>query len=371
MAYHRPPQYDGEADPVRFENWLAEMEKLLEVINCLAHLKVKLASFYLSGSAELWWRSIKATMTDTFWDDFLITLRQQFYPPSLQRKKENEFLHLRHGLMTVIEYNCKFNELSRFASDIVSKESVRASRFFEGLSLKIQKGIGKYSDFRDLYDRVLKYERILDKEDNTNKRKLGGGNNNGNKRPTNWDRKRVMFPLTAEKGSSWELVVLVIMELLVLREMFRVLQLGRLSMRLCIDYREINKITIKNRYPLPGIDDLFDQLRGAQVFSKIDLRSGYHQLRIAKEDISKTAFRTRYGHYEFLVMPFGLTNAPAAFMDLMQRYLRPYLDKFVVIFIDDILVYSRSREEHEEHLRMILELLRKEKLYGKFSKCEF
>ncbi|XP_057540655.1 uncharacterized protein LOC130818500 [Amaranthus tricolor] len=132
MAYHRPPQYNGEADPVRFENWLAEMEKLLEVINCPARLKVKLAYFYLSGPAELWWRSVKATMTDTFWDDFLITLRQQFYPPSLQRKKENEFLHLRQGLMTVIEYSCKFNELSQFASDIVSKESARASRFFEG-----------------------------------------------------------------------------------------------------------------------------------------------------------------------------------------------------------------------------------------------
>ena len=676
MAYHRPPQYDGEADPVRFENWLAEMEKLLEVINCPAHLKVKLASFYLSGPAELWWRSVKATMTDTFWDDFLITLRQQFYPPSLQRKKENEFLHLRQGLMTVIEYSCKFNELSRFASDIVSKESVRASRFFEGLNLKIQKGIGKYSDFRDLYDRALEYERILDKEDNTNKRKFGGGNNNRNKRPTNWDRKpfqpttstrvtvwkcrlcgkdhrgrsctgkiicfkckkeghvstncregiqlgasstgnygapsssgnvqsiaarrtaglhaisnhvdnlhqafegkvisghfvvgdslahilfdsgadrsfisssflhkssislepqkfnlqillpdgspflcdrifpnfplkisdnhlpadlivfelgtydiilgmdwlgrhhaeilckekivRVkapggeclirknsVFPIQTisavqaiemikhgDKGylcfiaSSEEKIKLSLEETPIVcdypdvfpedlpglpprrevdfhidlipdatpisrtpyrfapaelaelkKQLDELLEKGFIrpsvspwgapvlfvkkkdgTMRLCIDYREINKITIKNRYPLPRIDDLFDQLRGAQVFSKIDLRSGYHQLRIAKEDVSKTAFRTRYGHYEFLVMPFGLTNAPAAFMDLMQRYLRPYLDKFVVVFIDDILVYSRSREEHEEHLRMILELLRKEKLYGKFSKCEF
>ena len=143
------------------------------------------------------------------------------------------------------------------------------------------------------------------------------------------------------------------------------------SMRLCIDYREINKITIKNRYPLPRIDDLFDQLGGARVFSKIDLRSGYHQLRIAEEDIPKTAFRTRYGHYEFLVMPFGLTNAPAAFMDLIQRYFNPYLDKFVVVFIDDILVYSKNEEQHEKHLGIVLEILIKEKLYVKFSKCEF
>jgi hypothetical protein len=122
---------------------------------------------------------------------------------------------------------------------------------------------------------------------------------------------------------------------------------------------------------LPRIDDLFDQLAGASVFSKIDLRSGYHQLRVKAEDIQKTAFRTRYGHYEFVVMPIGLTNAPAVFMDLMNRVFREHLDMFVVVFIDDVLVYSGNKEEHEEHLRLVLTRLKEERLYAKLSKCEF
>ncbi|KAL0373921.1 UNVERIFIED_CONTAM: Transposon Ty3-G Gag-Pol polyprotein [Sesamum radiatum] len=142
------------------------------------------------------------------------------------------------------------------------------------------------------------------------------------------------------------------------------------SLRLSIDYRELNKVTIENKYSLPRIDDLFDQLKGAKVFSKIDLRSWYHQLKINADDISKTAFRTRYGHYEFLVMPFGLTNAPAAFMDLMNRVFKQHLDKFILVFIDDILVYSPSEQEHEEHLRVVLQTLREKQLYAKLNKCE-
>ena len=143
------------------------------------------------------------------------------------------------------------------------------------------------------------------------------------------------------------------------------------SMRLCIDYCELNKLTIKNKYHLPRIDDLFDQLKGTTWFSEINLRSGYHQLKIKAEDIPKTAFRTRYGHYELLVMAFGLTNAPAAFMDLMNRVFKKYLDKFIIVFIDDILIYSKTEEEHAVQLRTTLEILRKEQLYAKFSKCEF
>ncbi|KAK8625988.1 hypothetical protein V6N13_133643 [Hibiscus sabdariffa] len=143
------------------------------------------------------------------------------------------------------------------------------------------------------------------------------------------------------------------------------------SLRMCIDYRQLNKMTVKNKYPLPRIDDLFDQLEGATVFSKIDLRSGYYQLKVKEQDVLKTAFRTRYGHYEFLVMPFGLTNAPAAFMDLMNRVFHEYLDQFVVVFIDDILVYSRTEEDHDRHLRLVLQTLLENQLYAKLSKCEF
>ncbi|KAK8919358.1 hypothetical protein KSP39_PZI021140 [Platanthera zijinensis] len=143
------------------------------------------------------------------------------------------------------------------------------------------------------------------------------------------------------------------------------------TLRLCVDYRELNKLTVKNKYPLPRIEDLFDQLVNARVFSKLDLRYGYHQLRIKEEDIFKTAFSTRYGHFEFLVMPFGLTNAPAAFMDLMNRVFKDYLDRFVIVFIDDILIYSPTEEEHAWHLRLALQTLKEHQLYAKFSKCDF
>ena len=140
---------------------------------------------------------------------------------------------------------------------------------------------------------------------------------------------------------------------------------------MCVDYRSLNEVTIKNKYPLPRIDDLFDQLRGAYVFSKIDLRSGYHQLKIRNSDIPKTTFTTQYGLYEYTVMSFGLTNAPAYFMYLMNKVFMEFLDKFVVVFIDDILIFSKTEEEHAEHIRLVLQKLREHKLYAKRSKCEF
>jgi hypothetical protein len=143
------------------------------------------------------------------------------------------------------------------------------------------------------------------------------------------------------------------------------------TQRMCVDYRLLNEVTIKNKYPLPRIEDLFDQMRDAKVFSKIDLRSGYHQMKIRWSDIPKTAFTTRYGLYVYTVIYFGLTNAPAYFMYLMNKVFMEYLDKFVVVFIDNILIYSKTEEEHEEHLRLVLQKLREHQLYAMFSKCDF
>jgi hypothetical protein len=143
------------------------------------------------------------------------------------------------------------------------------------------------------------------------------------------------------------------------------------TQRMCMDYCSLNEVTIKNKYLLPRIDDLFDQLKGACVFSKINLRSGYHQLKIRASDIPKTAFITQYGLYEYTAMSFGLTNAPAYFMYFMNKLFMEYLDKFVVVFIDDILIFSKNEEEHDEHLYLVLQKLRENQLYAKLSKCEF
>ncbi|WMV47080.1 hypothetical protein MTR67_040465 [Solanum verrucosum] len=143
------------------------------------------------------------------------------------------------------------------------------------------------------------------------------------------------------------------------------------SLRMCIDYRQLNKVTIKNKYPFLRLDNLFDQLQGPSYFSKIGLRLGYHQLRVRGDDIPKTAFQTRYGYYEFLVMSFGVTNTPTTFMDLMNKVFRQYLDMFVIMFIDDILIYSRSENDHMDHLRIVLQVFNDHQLFAKFSKCEF
>ncbi|KAH9668328.1 hypothetical protein KPL70_021370 [Citrus sinensis] len=231
--------------------------------------------------------------------------------------------------MFVPEYIRKFDELSRYAPHIVATEDLKKDHFMQGLCKDLAKDLKvvrvRDASFNELIDRALELPQFQ------------------RRRPSHLPWGAPVLFVKKKDG----------------------------SMQMCINYRELNKVTIKNKYLLPRIDDLSNQLQGVAVFSKIDLRSGYHQLRIREEEIPKTAFRTRYGHYEFVVMPFGLTNAPAAFMDLMNKVFKDYLDKFIVVFIDDILVYSRSKEEHVEHLRITLQTLKEKQLYAKLKKCEF
>ncbi|KAA0046134.1 ty3-gypsy retrotransposon protein [Cucumis melo var. makuwa] len=289
------------------------------------------------------------------------------------------------------DYDAEFDMLSRFAHEMIATEAARADKFVRGLRLDIQGLVevrprdikGRLSsslfqcrsgtsepvvrDYPDVFPEELpglpphrEVEFAIELESGT----VPISRAPYRMAPAQLKELKVQLRELLDKGfirpsvSPWGAPVLFVKK-----------KDG--SMRLCIDYRELNKVTVKNRYPLPRIDDLFDQLQGATVFSKIDLQSGYHQLRIKDGDVPKTTFRFRYGHYEFIVMSFGLTNAPAVFMDLMNRVFREFLDTFVIVFIDDILIYSKTEAKHEEHLRMVLQTLRDNKLYAKFSKCEF
>ncbi|XP_074376979.1 uncharacterized protein LOC141718495 [Apium graveolens] len=330
-----PPEFKDSLEPIEANVWLKEIEKAFALVKVKEEQKVEFASYYLKNEATYWWEM----------ELFL----EKYFPQFVQDQIELKFLELKQGNMSVTDYEGKLEELSRYVPSYVDTNRKKAKRFQQGLKPWIR---GKI-DYREI-------EFAID---------LAPGTEPVSKAPYRMapvEMKELAKQLQEllEKGvirpsvSPWGAPVLFVKK-----------KDG--SMRLCIDYRELNKLTIKNKYPLPRIDDLFDQLKGAKYFSKIDLRSGYHQLKIKPEDIPKTAFRTRYGHYEFLVMSFGLTNAPAAFMDLMNRIFKEYLDKFVIVFIDDILIYSKTEEDHAKHLRTILEILRKKKLYAKLSKCEF
>ncbi|XP_019103730.2 uncharacterized protein LOC109134445 [Beta vulgaris subsp. vulgaris] len=209
LVAHKPRGYDGEVDPVKFEEWVAYMEKLLEVVSCPENLKVKLASFYLEGPADMWWGTIKKTSTQaiSFWEMFVEKLRNKFFPPALRRKKENEFLFLRQGKMSVVEYAAKFVELSRFATDFTSNERVKSMRFFEGLNLKYHKRIGVYSSFEDLYDRALEHERIEQKDESSKRKKKGNeksreGGNKKFKSDTAWTSMAIVPTIAGEGGKK-------------------------------------------------------------------------------------------------------------------------------------------------------------------------
>ncbi|GJY87755.1 putative reverse transcriptase domain-containing protein [Tanacetum coccineum] len=356
------------------------------------------------------------------WRELMKLMTEVYCPRNEIQKMETELWNLSVKNNDIANYTQRFQELTMMCTKMVPEEEDRVEKFIGGLPDNIQGNVIAAEPTRlqdavrianNLMDQKLKGYAVRNAE---NKRRLDNnyGNNRGQQPPhkrQNTGGHNVAEPIAMPKEEvtkpSFSNTVTVRIpygnEIPIIQgdkvtvkenkdkseekrledvptvQDFPELELRIVlfvkkkddSFRMCIDYRELNKLTVKNRYPLPRIDDLFDQLQGSSVYSKIDLRSGYHQLRVRDEDIPKTAFRTRYGHYEFQVMPFGLTNAPAVFMDLMNMVCRPYLDKFVIVFIDDILIYSKTKEEHDVHLRLILELLKKEELYAKFSKCDF
>ncbi|GKD31931.1 putative reverse transcriptase domain-containing protein [Tanacetum coccineum] len=318
-------------------HWFERTESVFSRSRCAEENKVTFATGTLTDDALSWWNAYAQPMgvdqaNQITWTELKRLMTNKYCPRTEVRKMEDEFYNLTMKGNDLKPYVRRFQELAVIFPSMVPNTEKLLEAFIEGLPRSIEGNqpiavhLTRFgsSEMQELSNQTSRISRPG------------------------------FFYQVLRHGSSC---------------LFVKKKDG--SFRIYIDYRELNKLTVKNRYPLPRIDDLFDQLQGSSVYSKIDLRSGYHQLRVRDEDIPKTAFRTRYGHYEFQVMPFGLTNAPAVFMDLMNRVCKPYLDKFVIVFIDDILIYSRNKEEHANHLRIILELLKKEKLYAKFSKCDF
>ncbi|WVZ81121.1 hypothetical protein U9M48_028537 [Paspalum notatum var. saurae] len=285
-----------------------------------------------------------------------------YLPPSLIELKQREFRALRQGNMSVLEYVRKLSSAFVVAilSEDVNTDPRRATRPLDGFDPTcMSTHLGRnYDGFTELVDVAIDMEDRLNHahEDRRGKRLASTLRSVGSSRR---QREQLEKGFIRPSSSPWGCPALFVEKK------------DQGGKRLCVDYRPLNAVTVKNKYPLPHIDILFDRLGGATVFSKIDLRSGTIKLRSEKKTYQRLAFSTRYGLYEYLVMSFGLTNAPAFFMYLMNSVFMNELDKFVVVFIDDILVYSKNEKEHEEHLRIVLSRLREHKLYAKFSKCAF
>ncbi|WVZ80237.1 hypothetical protein U9M48_027730 [Paspalum notatum var. saurae] len=356
------------------------------------------------------------------WEELRTAFRAHYIPASLMEQKQREFRELKQGSRTVMQYVQTFIQLSQYSPMDVADDPSRAARLLQGFDPTLQTHLGRrYQSFSELVDTALDMENRLRvaNEDQKRKRQASSAQGSSQKQKTNYQQqpRYVIRPNQSDvfpeelPGLPPDRDVEFSIELVPgtapvskrpyrmapdeLKELKTQLQeqldkgfirpssspwgcpalfvekKDQGGKRLCVDYRPLNAVTVKNKYPLPHIDILFDQLAGARVFSKIDLRSGYYQIKIREEDIPKTAFSTRYGLYEYLVMSFGLTNAPAFFMYMMNSVFMNELDKFVVVFIDDILIYSKNEEEHREHLRIVLTRLREHKLYAKFSKCAF
>nr|GEV19541.1 putative reverse transcriptase domain-containing protein [Tanacetum cinerariifolium] len=363
--------------------WLEKMESVFQISNCTITCQVKFASCTLQGSTLTWWNSHMRAVRQDFayampWATLKRMITDKYFPRGEIQKLEYEYWKLKVKGLDLLNYNQRFQELALMCDRMFPKESAKVERYIGGLPDMIHGSVKASS---------------LSRPAATN----NNNTNNSNNQRAQWENERGLagIPPTRQVEFQIDLIPgatpvaraldrLAPSEMKELSEKLKELSdkgfmrpssspWGALvlfikkkdgSFWICIDYRELNKLTAKNRYPLPRIDDLFDQLQGSSVYSKIDLRSGYHQLRVREEDIPKTAFKTRYRHYKFQVMPFGLTNTPAVFMEVINRVCKPYLDKFMIVFIDDILIYSKSKQEHEEHLKLILELLKKEHFQG-------
>ncbi|KAK1611633.1 hypothetical protein QYE76_035306 [Lolium multiflorum] len=369
----KPISFAYAPEPMDAEVWLMDTERKLNTVGCNDLEKVMYATHLLCGPAASWWDNIVAVYPAEkvfAWEEFKRKFRESNVPESIVELKRREFESLEQKDKAILTYVREFSKLSRHAVEEVNTED-KKKRFLRGLSPQFKEEKRKKAKFEP--------KRYVSNKPNTG---------------FSFKPREIEFTIDLIPGTAPIAKAPYKMgpkELKELKEQLDDLeQKGFIQesispwgspvifvdkrdggRRMCGDYRNLNNVTIKNKYPLPRIQDIFDQVRGAGVFSKIDLRSGYHQIKIKKEDVPKTTFVSRYGHHEYLVVPFGLTNAPAIFMNLMNKIFMPCLDKFVIVFIDDILIYSKDKAEHAEHLRIVLQTLREHQLYAKFSKCEF
>nr|GEX96548.1 putative reverse transcriptase domain-containing protein [Tanacetum cinerariifolium] len=387
----QPFYFNGTEGVVGLIRWFERTESVFSRSKCAEEDRVTFATGTLTNDALSWWNAYAQPIgieqaNKIAWTKLKRLLTNKYYPRTEIKKMEDEFYNLVVKENDLNTYTRRLQELALLCPNKVPNSEKRMEVFIRGLPRSIEGNVTA-SKLQTLEEVITITQRLMEQE------------NEG------VTEKKVRIPLevTKQESKSKRLEdVLVIHDFPEVfpeelhglpppRQVeFRIdlipgaapmarapyhlapSKIKELSDQLKeLSKKELNKLTIKNRYPLSRIDDLFDQLQGSSVYLKIDLRSGYHQLRIREEDIPITVFRTRYGNYKFQVMPFGLTNAPAVVMDLMNRVCKPYLDKFVIVFIDDILIYSKNKEKHGEHLKTILNLLRSEKLYAKFLKCDF
>nr|GEZ47628.1 retrotransposon protein, putative, Ty3-gypsy subclass [Tanacetum cinerariifolium] len=390
MSY-QPFNFKGSEGTTGLIRWFERTESVFSHRNCTEDCKVKFATGTLTEKALSWWNSfvqpigIEEAYKIT-WVEFKKLLIKKYCPRTEIQKMEDEFYHLTVKGNDLKTYVRRFQELATLCPTMVSDSEKLLEAFSGGLPRSI-KGNVTASKPQNLEEAINIAQRLIGSDEKRLEdipvvkefpdvfpEDLPG------LPPVRQVEFQIdLIPRTAPIARApYRLAPSEMQELS--NQLQELIDLGFIrpstspwgapdlfvkkkdeSFRMCFNYQELNKLTIKNRYPLLRIDDLFDQLQGSSVYSKIDLRSCYHQLRVRDEDIPKTAFRTRYRHYEFQVMPCGLTNAPDVFMDLMNRMCKPYLDKFVIVSIDDILIYSHNKEEHANHLRIILELLKKDK----------